>query len=653
MSICSFIYGGVRSEFKGIVVNDIRRSVLPPINPRTIDVPDRDGIYFFKTDFKQRIIEVDITLIETSKEALRSRVENISIYLDPRNGVQSLVFDDELDRTYYAVLSNDTNLPQLKAWGKTTLVFLVPDGFSYSTLPVIQNINAAQDAIFSRSSDAYESDGTLVGPNIPRYENGVFGTAIQVEEGTTNMLTANQSSVETNTVGFTATTGTTIGQEFTYAHVGKAGLVIVTQGQVVEEGVELTFVAAAAATTYTYSVYLIGSGKVKLNIEEQTGVGVFITDTDSAEITLSFDEFVRYSLTITSSGTTGRLVPKIITSVQNFAQVYADAFQVEAKAYATSWHLGGASRGDELLKIATDTRLFGQQGTLDFFFKKTGRAGDFGGMFDWGAFTAGSTKDRICILHGASIGSGEDDIQFNIVNSSQTQSKTITVSLTTDLVVGREYYLACRWYLDGTTGGQMIMTLADLVTNEEFKTIASATINPPTMTAFSTAFLGSLTGGNYWSNCTYDSFRMSIVIRSSSDITDSWEFRRPLIKDPKASVKYSFAETLAGTLVTNLGTAPADPTITLTFISATTDPIITQFKAGSTEVQALQVTGSFVSGDQVLINSDTRKVTYNSAVINDQVTLASEFPVLTGDHFYTFAPTTSTDITVAYTPRWL
>ena len=649
----SFAYGGVRSEFKDIIVNDVRRSVMPPISPRTIDVPDRDGIYFFKTDFKQRTIEVDITLIERTKEILRSQIENISIYLDPRNGVQSLVFDDETNRTYYAVLSNDTDFKQLKSWGKTTLVFMVPDGFSYSTLPVIQNINAAKDAIFSRSSDAYESNGTLVGPNIPRYETGVFGTAIQVEEGTTNMLTANQSSVETNTVGFTATTGVTIGQEFTYSHVGKAGLVIVTPGQVVNEGVDLTFVAVAPTTTYTFSVYLIGSGVVKLRIEQQTGVGVHISDTDSANINLSFDQFVRYSLTVTTAGTAGRIVPKIYTAVQNFAQVYADAFQVEAKAYATSWHLGGASRGNELLKILTNTRLFGQQGTLDFFFKKTGTAGDFGGMFDWGAFTAGSTKDRIAILHGTLIGSGEDDIQFNIVNSSQTQSKTISISLSTDLVVGREYYLACRWYLDGSTNGKMIMTLADLVTNQEYKTIANATINPPTMTAFSTAFLGSLRGGNYWSNCTYDSFRMSIVIRSSSDITDSWEFRRPLIKDPKSSVKYSFAETLSGTIVTNLGTAPADPSITLTFINNTTDPILTQYKAGSTEVQSLQLIRVCTGGSQVVIDSDTRKVTYNGAVVNNQVTLGSEFPVLTGDHFYTFSPTTTTDITVNYTPRWL
>ena len=649
----SFSYGGVRSEFKNIIVNDIRRSVLPPINVRTIDVPDRDGIYFFKTDYRQRIIEVDITLIETSKERLRSNIENISIYLDPRNGTQALIFDDETDRTYFAVLSNDTDFSQLRSWGKTTLVFFVPDGFSYSSLPVIQNINAAQDAILTRTSGAYESDGTLVGPNIPRYETGVFGTAIQVEEGTTNMLTANQSSVETDLVGFTATTGATIGQEFTYAHVGITGLVIVTQGQTVEEGVSLTFVAAAPATTYTFSVYILGSGRVKLNIEEQDGVGVFITDTDSAEIVASWDEFTRYSLTITTTGTTARLVPKILTSVQMFVQIYADAFQVEAKAYATSWHLGGASRGNELLKFPTTFRLFGQQGTIDFFFKKTGTAGDFGGMFDWGSFTAGSTKDRIAILHGTQIGSGEDDIEFNIVNSSQTQSKTITLSLSTDLIVERSYYLAVRWYLDGTTNGEMAITLADLVTNQEYNTIASATINPPTMTAFSTAFIGSLRGGNYWSNCTYDSLRLSIIKRTSADITESWEFRRPLIKDPDSSVKYTFAESLAGTLITNLGTAPADPTITLTFIAATTDPIITQYKAGSTQVQALQVTGSFVAGDQVVINSDTRKVTFNNAVINDQVTLASEFPVLSGDHHYTFAPTTSTNIDINYTPRWL
>ncbi|SHL06496.1 hypothetical protein SAMN02745123_04048, partial [Desulforamulus aeronauticus DSM 10349] len=52
------------------------------------------------------------------------------------------------------------------------------------------------NATFSRSSVAYEQDGSQVAVNQPRYEAGKFGQALMVEEGTTNLLTANQSSLE-------------------------------------------------------------------------------------------------------------------------------------------------------------------------------------------------------------------------------------------------------------------------------------------------------------------------------------------------------------------------------------------------------------------------------------------------------------------------
>ncbi|MFA5383620.1 MAG: hypothetical protein WC364_02975 [Eubacteriales bacterium] len=57
------------------------------------------------------------------------------------------------------------------------------------------------DAVFYRGTDAYKQDGTSVSYNIPRYETGRFEQAIMVESGTTNLLTANQSSVETDLTG--------------------------------------------------------------------------------------------------------------------------------------------------------------------------------------------------------------------------------------------------------------------------------------------------------------------------------------------------------------------------------------------------------------------------------------------------------------------
>ena len=161
--------------------------------------------------------------------------------------------------------------------------------------------------------------------------------------------------------------------------------------------------------------------------------------------------------------------------------------------------------------------------------------------------------------------------------------------------------------------------------------------------------------GAYWSNCIYDDLRLSPIVRNDTAITDSWELRRPLIKDQLASVKYNFDSTLSGTVISNQGTAPADPTITLTFRSNTTDPTITQWTPGASSAKIIfQTSGKYVAGTQLIIDSNNRKVFSTTVgLINNRVQLVSDFPRITGDHYFTVSPTTNTDISLSYTPRWL
>src|SRR5690606_20273250 len=80
-------------------------------------------------------------------------------------------------------------------------------------------------AQFARNSVAYLSDGTQVAQDVPRFEQAVFGQGLRVEESTTNLLTENQSSVETDLSGFsTVGTGVTIERSPDWAHHGSWSL---------------------------------------------------------------------------------------------------------------------------------------------------------------------------------------------------------------------------------------------------------------------------------------------------------------------------------------------------------------------------------------------------------------------------------------------
>lgn len=207
-------------------------------------------------------------------------------------------------------------------------------------------------AKFSRNSTAYADDGSVVAANVPR----MSGRGLLIEEGTTNLLTANQSSVETNTAGFISNnTGTTLTQDTTVAHSGNASLKVVTDGTKNFQGVAL-YATVTSGLSYTFSIYLKGSGTVKITLSGALSAG--------KDVVLSND-WVRYTITATASAR-GSASMVVHTNAQLLATTfYADCLQLEQKAYATTWQIGSTTRTAESLTIPA-TALNASEGTIEF-----------------------------------------------------------------------------------------------------------------------------------------------------------------------------------------------------------------------------------------------------------------------------------------------
>lgn len=215
-----------------------------------------------------------------------------------------------------------------------------------------------QAATFTRASTRYLSTGQEIASGAAGYESGPLAAtfpadkAIWVEEGTTNLLTANQASVETDTTGFVAQTASTIlSRDITEHWHGTACLKTVAPGTMANEG----FVAGidvAPSLEYTASVWLKGSGSVKLYFVERNAGDVFIGQTSTGFIALT-DTWTRYSISRLFGATGVKAQLKVDTSGTSAATFYADGLQIEQKPYATSWHLPGTSRAAESLTIPT------------------------------------------------------------------------------------------------------------------------------------------------------------------------------------------------------------------------------------------------------------------------------------------------------------
>jgi len=162
-----------------------------------------------------------------------------------------------------------------------------------------------------------------------------------IEEATTNKM--ENPSIETDTTGYTAyTTVTTLSQDSTRAVFGTYNLKAVCNGAAGAQGpIYHLDSKLAAATQYAFSVYVWGSGTIMLRWRDWTNGAVV----DSSPVVLS-GAIQRTTLIFT----TGALVPAsagvaVITNSAQPVTFYSDAWQVEAKAYATSYCDGSLGYG--------------------------------------------------------------------------------------------------------------------------------------------------------------------------------------------------------------------------------------------------------------------------------------------------------------------
>ena len=207
--------------------------------------------------------------------------------------------------------------------------------------------------------------------------------AIMIEEGTTNLLTANQASVETDLTGL-AMTGThgnkgTLSRITTDAWHGSACAQVVVSGFEAGNDVNLVTrhpidgeskaVAVSPSTAYTFSAY----GKAPAGIQWQITVIEWNTSGEVVKGTLfpsiytgtgsNINDPWQYAFGVLTTEPTTAFV-SFRLRMQGNGTFKFDGLQIEQKAHPTSWHLAGTSRVNELLTIPTAGVLSPTEGDI-------------------------------------------------------------------------------------------------------------------------------------------------------------------------------------------------------------------------------------------------------------------------------------------------
>jgi hypothetical protein len=196
--------------------------------------------------------------------------------------------------------------------------------------------------------------------NTPRYEAGKFAYGAMIEEGTANILTANQASVETDLSGLNAYSQNsqhTLSRDTSFFVHGVASAKLVSN----YNGSQWIIIIADNPRTHIYgSADISGSLWTKASDVYSGAIKLDFYDSGNNYISTSPVWFThsttwqRVSIAVTSpdNAAYASLVLSGESMPQN-AAIWWDCAQIEQKAYATSWQLPGVSRGYEYINLPT------------------------------------------------------------------------------------------------------------------------------------------------------------------------------------------------------------------------------------------------------------------------------------------------------------
>lgn len=226
-----------------------------------------------------------------------------------------------------------------------------------SSLVGFWKLNDGQGVI-AKDYSPFHNDGVITGTYSWSNGNSVFtlrpkegyfgGSAMAVEEATTNLYSSNQATggdTTNNTTGWAANWGTTISRTTDYTYNGAGSIKAVTQGANADEGASAQISGTAASTTYTFSGWIMttDSGVSVCSQLTQTNVGGIAY---GPSVTLLPNQWTYFTLTATTPSTfNGQLQGKITTASAKACTLYNDQFQIEQKGYATSFVNGTRTAG--------------------------------------------------------------------------------------------------------------------------------------------------------------------------------------------------------------------------------------------------------------------------------------------------------------------
>jgi predicted phage tail component-like protein len=179
----SFTFNGMRKDY--VMTISKSRTYWAPVRRQLLTVPNRPGAYLSGTDTDVRTIEVHIEISAMNAEDLRKTSEDLAAWLITDEPAE-LVFDDEADRIYYAVIDGSFSPEEIVSHGYGTVTFICPDPYKYGV----------EKAVSFANIGSFVTEGTVEAEPVIRCEIKADTTFVAVSDGERINLIGNPAEVE-------------------------------------------------------------------------------------------------------------------------------------------------------------------------------------------------------------------------------------------------------------------------------------------------------------------------------------------------------------------------------------------------------------------------------------------------------------------------
>lgn len=141
-----FTFDGQTRDYL-LVLQGSRRPSWSAVKRELLSVPGRVGAYHVGDITDVMIREIPVVIRGNDIGDLQKLKEDLADWL-VHDDVKELVFDDEPDRTYYAVVDGTLDLDEIVYYGKGVIKFICPDGLKYGPQKEVTLQNETENNIY-------------------------------------------------------------------------------------------------------------------------------------------------------------------------------------------------------------------------------------------------------------------------------------------------------------------------------------------------------------------------------------------------------------------------------------------------------------------------------------------------------------------------